>query len=49
MNYLLPLNEGTSKGPHTSEYTTMSRSFDLFAVLELNTFLGCLPNDESIN
>jgi len=46
MKYLLPPNEGTFKGPHTSEYTTLSSSFDLLAVLELNAFLGYLPNKQ---
>ena len=41
--FLLPPSEGTSKGPHTSEYTTFSTSFPLCAILELKAFLGRLP------
>ena len=43
MKYLVPPNEGTSKGPHTSEYTTFKTSFDQSAVFEMNAVLDCLP------
>lgn len=43
MKYLFSLNEGGSRGPHTSQWITFNTSVDLWDVCELNEFLGYLP------
>ncbi|KAE9619476.1 hypothetical protein Lalb_Chr02g0153511 [Lupinus albus] len=42
MKYLFPPKDGTSKGPHTSEYTMCSRLLALEAVNLLKAVIGCL-------